>query len=78
MDDCLNASKTALINYQAFFDANYCKGLEELVPEDLASNAKVVNGDTLLTIGLSEQLSETKYVDLCWRKKIGDFEIAFQ
>ena len=73
VDDCLAIAKAAISNYEDAFNATYCEGFADIVPNRLESgNATLTNDNVSLKIQTEiYQLSPSlRSVNFCWYKKV--------
>ena len=78
--DSLTSAKIAIDNYASFFNASYCRGFDELVPENIPIRNLTVNSyidnkelNIQTTIDSASKLENTR---LCWYQTTNGMTIA--
>lgn len=76
----LSATKRAIDNYKTLFNASYCIGLSQLVPETVQTQNSTINGeDTILNVEyFGDTAPPLKSARLCWYRTNNGFAIPAQ
>jgi hypothetical protein len=71
--DSLSATKRAIGNYQAYFNASYCTGFDKIIPETIqAQNLTINDKDTTLNIQyFGDPVSQLEFAKLDWYQTNG-------
>jgi hypothetical protein len=78
--DSLNVARNAINKYQSDFNASYCNGYDQLIPQTIQTDIMTIDREnTMLTIQTSKNINDQmKYAELCWYNKIGNIINAAQ
>jgi hypothetical protein len=72
--DSLNLARNAINKYQINFNASYCDGYDQLIPQTVQTDTTTIEREnTVLTVQTYKNINDQmKYAELCWYNKIGN------